>query len=376
MPSDPNARQHLFAAVGLAALSALGLNRRPMARVHSFARDGEAPRDAGGTDPAAGAAHADHLPPGRYAHAPSDIPATGWWQILKRTASQTSEDRLLTEAAGITFYSLLAFIPALAALVSLYGLFADRGSIEQHLQSLQGVIPGGGMDIIEEQVRRLASQETQALGLGLAFSLAVSLWSSNQATKAVFDALNVVYEEKEKRGFVLYTAVTLMFTLGGILFMLLAMGAVVVLPAVLNVVGMGTTAEWLLHVLRWPLLALGITGLLAVLYRYGPSRERAQWRWITWGGAFAAVAWLAVSLGFSWYVASFGNYNATYGSLGAIVGFMTWIWISATVILVGAELNAEMERQTARDTTTGPERPLGSRGARMADRVAKPDGAA
>lgn len=307
---------------------------------------------------------------GHHAERPSDIPAHGWWRILKRTLNQAMEDRLLTEAAGVTFYALLALFPAIAALVSLYGLVADRATIGEHLSMLSGVIPGGGMELIEEQVKRLASNPETALGFGALVGLGVSLWSANQATKALFDALNVVYEEEEKRGIVEFTLVTLAFTQGFMLFAVLAMAGVVVLPVVLNFLGLGTALEWLLGLARWPLLLAMVAVVLACLYRWGPSRAQAKWRWVSWGSAVATFLWLLVSLGFSWYVANFGSYNETYGSLGAVVGFMTWIWVSAAVVLLGGELNAEMEHQTARDTTTGPERPMGERRARMADTVA------
>ncbi len=307
---------------------------------------------------------------GRRADGPTEIPARGWWQIARRTASQAAEDRLMTEAAGITFYTLLALFPALAALVSLYALVADPTTIQGHLGQLAGIIPGGGMEIITEQVQRVAQSADGTLGFGAVAGLLVSLWSANQAAKALFDALNVVYEEHEKRGFVKLTLTTLAFTLGFILFAILTMVAVVAVPVVLGFVGLGSTAETLLAYGRWPLM-LALVGLvLASLYRWGPSRESAKWRWVSWGSGFAALGWLGASAGFSWYVANFGNYNETYGSLGAVVGFMTWIWISAIVILLGAELNAEMEHQTARDTTTAPNQAPGRRGAEMADTVA------
>ena len=307
---------------------------------------------------------------GRDAATPGEIPARGWWDILKRTASQVSDDRVLTEAAGITFFSLLALFPAVAALISIYGLFADPATITEHLEALSGVVPGGGMEIIGDQVKRIASKEGATLGIGLAIGLATSLWSANQAMKALVDALNVVYGQTEKRGFFRRLAVTMAFTFGGILFVVLAMVGVVAVPVVLKFVGLGDLAETLLSLARWPVMLLAVILFLAAIYRFGPSRQAAQWRWVSWGSAAAGIGWVAFSIGFSWYVTNFGNYNETYGSLGAVIGFMTWIWLSATVVLVGAEVNSEMEHQTARDTTTGPEQPLGTRGARMADTVA------
>jgi len=350
----------IFTALAVASLSVAALAGQPKPSVASNDNDGgQSPR----ARPSGGG-------PGQDAGAPSEIPAQGWWAIAKRTAGKISEDRLLTEAAGITFYALLALFPALAAMVSLYGLFSDPASILNNLSAVSGVVPGGGMQIITDQVHSLASNGSKALGFGAVLGIATSLWSANQGTKALFDALNVVYDETEKRGFLLRTAVTLAFTVGGILFVLLAMAAVVVVPVVLGFMGLGGVADLLLRLLRWPVLLVALAALLACIYRFGPSREQARWHWVTWGGGFAAVTWVVGSIAFSWYVSHFGSYDKTYGSLGAAVGFMTWIWLSATVVLIGAEVNAEMEHQTARDTTTGPERPTGSRGAVKADAVA------
>lgn len=307
---------------------------------------------------------------GVAARKPAEIPPRGWWQILKRTAQQANEDRLMMEAAAITFYTLLALFPALAALASLYALWADPATIQGHLSALAGFVPEGGMQIIEEQVTRVTETAGGTLGFGAVLGLLISLWSSNQAAKAMFDALNIVYEEREKRSFVHFTAVTLAFTLCLILFAILTMMGVVAVPVVLGMVGMGGTAETLLRYGRWPVLLILVGLVLACLYRWGPSRASAKWRWVSWGSAFASVAWLGGSAAFSWYVSNFGTFNETYGSLGAVVGFMTWIWLSALVILLGGELNAEMEHQTARDTTDAPDKPMGTRHAEMADHVA------
>lgn len=304
------------------------------------------------------------------ANSPAAIPARGWWDVLKRVFSRVSEDNVLAQAAGVTFYSLLALFPALASLVSLYGLFADPATIEKNLGAVSGVVPGGGMDIITQQVHSLASSSSGALGVGLVIGLATSLWSANAGVKSIFDALNVVYQEHEKRSFLFRTVVSFAFTIGGLLFIILALAGVVVLPALLTSLGLEDTLTVVLQWVRWPLLLVVVAALLALLYRYGPSRELAKWRWVSPGGAVAAIAWLIVSVAFSWYVQNFGSYNKTYGSLGAVVGFMTWIWLSTTVVLVGGELNAELEHETAKDTTRGPERPMGSRGAVKADTVA------
>jgi membrane protein len=306
---------------------------------------------------------------GREARSPTEIPAKGWKDILWRVYEEVNKDRILAVAAGVTFYGLLALFPALAALVSIYGLFADPATIQDHLNLLSGVLPGGALEVISEQVKRITSKGSGTLGFAFFSGLAISLWSANAGVKAVFDALNVAYDEEEKRGFIALNLRSLAFTLGMILFVLVAVGAIVVIPVLLDFIGLGQVTEWIISLARWPVLLGAIVLVLAVLYRYGPSRDTAQWRWISAGSLVAAVVWVAASMLFSWYVANFGNYNETYGSLGAVIGFMTWMWLSTTVVLVGAELNAEIEHQTVQDTTEGPERPLGARGARMADSV-------
>ena len=307
---------------------------------------------------------------GREATSQAQVPARGWKDILWRVYERFGRDRVLAIAAGVTFYALLAIFPAIAALVSLYGLVAEPGTIQNHLATLGGFLPGGALEVIGEQVKRIASKPGGTLGFGFVLGLGTALWSSNAGMKALFDALNIVYEEEEKRGFIKLNLVSLTFTLSAIVFILLAMGAVVVLPVVLKWLPVGgPIVEWTLSILRWPvLLALVMAGLAAV-YRWGPSRDAAEWKWITPGSIFAAVIWVAGSMLFSWYVSKFGNYNETYGSLGAAIGFMTWIWLSTIIVLLGAEINAESEHQTAHDTTQGPEEPLGTRGAKMADTV-------
>ena len=307
---------------------------------------------------------------GRHAATPAEIPAQGWRDILLRVYNEVGEDRILMIAAGATFYVLLAIFPALAAFVSLYGLVADPATISDHIGLLSSVLPGGALDVITEQINRLVSQGRSELGLKLAFGLAISLWSANAGMKALFDALNICYEETEKRSFVRLNLQALLFTLLAIASGVVAILVVVVLPVALQLIGLETAQTILVSVLRWPLIVAGMMLALAVLYRYGPSRETARWRWVTWGSAAATVLWLIVSIAFSYYVSRFGNYDATYGSLGAVIGFMTWIWLSTAIVLVGAELNAEMERQTVRDTTTGPELPMGQRKAVVADTVA------
>ena len=306
---------------------------------------------------------------GRSAEAPSQIPARGWKDILLRVYRGITEDRILLVAAGVTFYALLAIFPGIAALISVYGLFADPTSVTNHLDTIENIAPGGAIDVLRDQMTRLAAEGGTTLGVSFLVSLVISLWTANSGIKAIFDALNIVYEEEEKRGFLKLNAVTLLFTAGVVAFILLSLGVVVVLPVILNYLPLPDVTAVLIKLGRWPILFVLVTMALQVLYRYGPSREEPRWRWVSWGSVVAAIVWLGASVLFSWYVANFGSYNKTYGSLGAIIGFMIWIWISIIVVLVGAKLNAEMEHQTARDTTTGRAKPLGARGAHMADTV-------
>jgi membrane protein len=311
---------------------------------------------------------------GRLAASPSEIPAKGWKDILLRVYSDVGDHRILALAAGMTYYSLLAIFPALAALVAIYGLFSDTGTIAKHLDEVSGFVPSGAIDVAREQLTRVVSKGNQTLGLTFIIGLAVSLWSANAAMKSLFDTLNIIYGENEKRGFLKLNAMSLAFTLAAIAFVLAALGAVVVLPLVLNYLWLSDFADLFVRLVRWPAMFLVVALALACIYRFGPSREAPRWRWITWGSLAAAILWLGASALFSWYAANFGKFNETYGSLGGAIGFMTWLWISAIVILFGAELDAEMEHQTARDTTTGSPKPIGVRGAHMADTVGASQG--
>lgn len=371
--------ERVAAAAGSAALALV------LSSVLSLRRDPARPRPgAGGTsDPAkeagiGGAPGASSDRPdkasrepgrGRQAQSPDDIPAQGWMDIAWRVYGEIGKDRILAVAAGVTFYGLLAIFPAIGAFVSLYGLVADASTISEHLSELGAVLPGGALEVIGEQVQRITSKDDAALGFAFFSGLAISLWSANAGVKAVFDALNVAYEETERRSFIVLNLWSLAFTAGAILFLVLALSGVVAVPVVLGYVGLGAVADWVVWISRWPALLLVTLGALAVLYRYGPCRDRAQWTWLAPGSILAGIGWLGFSMLFSWYVASFANYNETYGSLGAAIGFLTWMWLSVTIILVGAELNAETEHQTVSDTTEGPPLPMGQRGARMADRV-------
>lgn len=308
---------------------------------------------------------------GRLAHTPLAIPARGWWDILWRVWKEINEDRILLIAAGATFYLLLALFPALAAFVSLYGFVADPRTIADHIAFLGGVLPTGGYELIRGQLQSLAAQDVRSLSIGFVTGLAVAFWSAMNAIKSLFEGLNVAYGEREKRSFLMVTLVAFGFTVGAMLVGIAMIVSVGVIPALFALLAIDGWTETIVNLLRWPVLLVLVGAAITILFRYGPSRERAKWRWVSYGAAMATVVWLLASWSFSHYLRNFADYNATYGSLGAVIGFLMWTWISVVILLVGAELNAEMEHQTARDTTTGDPQPMGERGAVMADTVGK-----
>ena len=306
---------------------------------------------------------------GRHAMHPLQIPWRGWYDILWRTYREMQSDRLLSIAGGVSFFVLLAIFPAITAVVSAYGLFSSPSVITNNLSLLNDFVPDNMLSIVHEQASRIASNSGSALSTGMIVGILASLWSAVSGFKAMIDALNVIYEQKETRSFIKLNLVALVFTLAALAAFLLAISCIILLPLILSLIGLGSLAQTLTRVARWPVLLMVLLVGLAVLYRHGPDRRTARWQWVTVGSVFAAVTWIVASFLFSWYLASFANYNATYGSLGAAVGVMIWFWISTTVMLLGAELNSEIEHQTARDSTVGADKPLGARGAVMADTV-------
>ncbi len=282
----------------------------------------------------------------RRATRPWNIPWSGWKEILGRTFAKINEDRLLSVAAGAVFYELLALFPAIAVFVALYGLFANASTIDAQVSALSGVLPGGALDLLHEELRRLA-QVKGANGIGFFVGLLAALWSATSGVKAFIDALNVAYDEEERRSFLRLNLVAIAYALIGVAAAMVAVGAVVVVPILLSGFGFGSFSGRLIAIARWPALLILVIVGLAAMYRYLPCRREPRWQWLTVGSVFAGTTWLVSSLLFSWYIAHFGTYNATYGSLGAVVGMMMWMWISMVLILIGAQLNAEIERQSA-----------------------------
>jgi membrane protein len=308
---------------------------------------------------------------GRAASTPRAVPWRGWKDILWRTWSGITDDHLLTLAGGVAFFALLAMVPALTAGVSSYALFADARAIQGQLNLFANIVPPTALDLVRDEIIRIVASSNGRLTLSFLGSLALSLWSANSGVKAMFEALNVVYGEEEKRSIVQLNVFSMLLTICSIAAMLMIVTGVVVLPLVFSITGFLGIKLTIIALLRWPAMLILAMVAFGILYRYGPSRRLVQAHWITLGSLMAAFLWLAMSATFSWYLSHVANYTATYGALGAVIGLMMWMWLSAVIVLVGAKLNAEIEHQTAEDTTVGAPKPLGSRGAVMADTVGR-----
>jgi membrane protein len=304
---------------------------------------------------------------GREAERPQEIPKAGWRDIIWRTQAELSGDHVSMVAASIAFYGLLAMFPAVAAIISIWGLMFDPQQIAQQIATVSGALPQDAAAIINDQAQSVAASAGAGISLAAAGGILLTLYSVSKGMKVLIEGLNIIYDE-EKRGFIKLTFVTLILTLG-LIVVIVALGLIAVIPALLGNLGLGDAFRAMLAYARWPLLLVVTLVGLAVLYRYAPSREEPQWQWVSPGAMIATVLWLIGSIAFSIYVRNFGSYNETYGSLGAVVILLMWFWLSAFIVLLGAELNCEIERQTARDTTAGPAKPMGQRRAYAADTV-------
>ncbi len=308
---------------------------------------------------------------GRQANKPSEIPAKGWKDVLWRVKAKINEHNLVMIAGGIAFFAMLAIFPALIAIVSIYGLVYSPAEVESQIQSASSVLPADARRVLAEQLRALVSRSGSGLGWGAVFGIAGALFSASAGTEKLMDAIGIAYEERKGRGMVKQRGVALLLTLGFIVAGIVALGLVAVLPAVLDFLRLGGVGEALLRFGRWPTLAAFVMVGLAVLYAVAPYRDRARSRWVTWGAAVATGLWIAASAGLSLYVSSFSSFNETYGAIGGGIALMMWIYLSAFALLLGAELNAEMEAQTTKDSTVGPPEPMGERGAVKADTLGR-----
>lgn len=308
---------------------------------------------------------------GRHATAPVDIPTQGWKDIAFRLKDEVSEDRVGLIAAGVAFYGLLALFPAITAVLAIGGLLIDPGQIIDQLEALSGIVPAAAMEIIETQATAVAGSREGGLGLAAVLGIGLAIYSASKGMSSLIEGMNVAYDEQEERGFLRLKLETLALTF--LLIFAVVVGFLVMtgLPALLGIVSLGFLTEVLgtaiVIALLVPLTILG----LGVLYRYGPSRDPAEVKWVTPGAIAASVLWLAGSALFAFYVANFGSYNESFGTLGGVIVLLMWLWISAYVIILGAELNAEMEAQTRHDTTVGRDRPMGDRDAEKADQLGK-----
>jgi membrane protein len=303
---------------------------------------------------------------GRGADNPAQIPAKGWKDVGARVLRQVKEDNVGLVGAGVAFYSLLAIFPAMIALISLYGLLVKPSKVAQQIDSAVKFIPQQSQEVIRQQLENITKSPKAGLGIGLALSVVAALWSASGGMRALMTGLNIAYDETESRKFIRLRLVSLGLTLGMLVLVAGALIAVIGVPAAFDAhEPAGMALAWL----RWPVLAALMVAGLAVLYRYGPDRDEPKWSWASWGAGIATVLWLVMTVAFSFYASSFGKFNKTYGTLAGVVVLMTWMSLSAYIVLLGAEINAELERQTAQDTTTGPDRPIGDRDAYAADTV-------
>lgn len=303
----------------------------------------------------------------RHATSPTDIPAKGWKDVAKRTMAEFKADRGVLMGAGVAFYALLGIFPALIAGLTIWGLFADPQQVEDAFDTMAEFLPEEAAQIITEQLSAIAGTAGGALSFGLVASLAGVLWAASSGMKGLMTAINAAYNQPPERSFFKERGMALAFALGGILLALVAVALLAVFPVVVNLLGLDGTLATVVSLARWPLLLVLVWIALSLLYRWAPDRPPAAWGWLSWGAGIAVVVWLVASIGFTIYVQNFGNYNETYGTLGGVIVLMLWLFITGIVILLGAEINAELERTTADDTTAGPDEPMGRRGAVVAD---------
>lgn len=302
---------------------------------------------------------------GREADRPGEVPARGWREVLGRVKEEVGRDNVSIVAAGVAFYVMLSLFPALVAAVAIYGIVADPAQVQSVIGQLEGVLPPAALDLVESQLQGIVTSAPTTLGWGAALSILLALWSAAKGAKSLIAGVNLVYDEEEHRGFVRLQGLALLFTLGLIVAGLLAVALITVVPNVTDMLGAAGAVAAM--VAQWVLLLVLILAGLAAIYRFAPDRDDPRWRWVTPGSVTAGVLWLVASALFSWYAANFGSFNETYGALAGVVVLLLWLQITFFLVLLGGELNSELEHQTRHDTTRGPSRPMGRRGAVKAD---------
>lgn len=306
-------------------------------------------------------------PHGRDATSPAEVPARGWLDVASRAARESRADGVALLSAGVAFYGMLALVPALIAAVSVYGLVADPDQITRQVRDVASGLPGSARDLLVDQMDSIVATSSARLTTAAVLGVVVALWSASSGVAHLMEALNLAYDEEEGRGFVRRRGIALLLTIGAVVFVTVAVGLVTALPSLLDRTALGDAARTAVELARWPLLLVGFGLGCAALYRVAPDRDAARWRWVSWGSALATLLWIAGTVGFSIYASHFGSYNETYGSLAGIVVLMLWLLLTAASVLIGAEVNCELERQTVVDTTVDEPRPMGRRDAHAAD---------
>jgi membrane protein len=339
---------------------------------HAVSRNGSNASNASKANAGNGTAPGAPTRPGEEAEAPTQIPLKGWWQVTRRAFKESSADNVGVLAGGIAYFAFLAIFPALIAGISLYGLVADPATIAAQGQGVVSALPQEAQPLIRDQLTAIASTSGGALSFSLILSIVLAVWSASGGTGNLMSAINVAYDEDETRGFVKRRGIALLLTLGAIVFVLLALALVAVIPAVLGALQLGTFINIIVQIVRWALLVALVLVALAVVYRVAPDRDAPQFKWTSTGALVATVLWVLGSIGFSLYVNNFGSYNKTYGTLAGVVVLLLWLYLTSYIVLLGAEVNAEAEKQTQKDTTVGAPQPMGERRAEAADTVADP----
>ena len=305
--------------------------------------------------------------PGADADRPTELRSGGWKQVALRVKDELKRDNVPLMGAGVAFYAIIAIVPGLVAFMSLYGLFATPAEAEQQVTDLLAAAPTEVRNLVREQLTNIVSKEDTGLGIGAAIGFLIAIWSASSGMKHLISAINSAYDEDETRKFFKLRGTAILLTVAAVIGLVVAIGVITVLPRLLEDAGLGEAGQLAVSILRWPVLGLGLLVALAVLYRYAPDRDQPRWSWVAPGSVAAVIGWLIASILFSVYTSNFSSYGETYGSLGAVVVLMLWLMISATMIIIGAELNAEAEHQTAKDSTEGHPQPKGQRGAYVAD---------